>query len=87
MTNEAVSTSGDTEQFVEIGGTRYSHVVNPRTGIGLTSRIAVTVVAPKGVLSDALATALSVMGPDEGSSLIARHFPRAEAQFRYVGEP
>lgn len=83
LAGAAASTSGDTQQFVEIGGTRYSHVVDPRTGIGLTDRIAVTVVAPNGMLSDALATALSVLGPDEGRRLLAR-YPDVEATFRYV---
>ncbi|HEY7116680.1 MAG TPA: FAD:protein FMN transferase, partial [Tepidisphaeraceae bacterium] len=52
--NGAISTSGDTEQFVEIGGKRYSHVVDPHTGIGLTTRAMSTVVAPKGIWSDGL---------------------------------
>lgn len=54
LSNEAISSSGDTEQFVEIGGKRYSHIVDPKTGLGLTSRIAVTVVAPAGWVSDGL---------------------------------
>lgn len=83
LANKALSTSGDTQQFVDIGGKRYSHVVDPRTGVGLTSRVAVTVIAPKGVLSDALATALSVMGSDDGLRMIAQHFPEMEAYFRY----
>ena len=52
--NCAVSTSGDTQQFVEIGGKHYSHVVDPHTGIGLTTRAMATVVAPKGLWSDPL---------------------------------
>ncbi len=65
----AVSTSGDAEQFVEIGGQRYSHIVNPKTGIGLKGRMSVTVVAPLGILSDSLATAVSVLGPERGLKL------------------
>ncbi|HEU0006371.1 MAG TPA: FAD:protein FMN transferase, partial [Terriglobia bacterium] len=68
--NEAVSTSGEAEQFVEIDGIRYSHIVDPRTGKALTGRRSVTVVATNGTDSDALATAVSVMGPDEGLKLI-----------------
>jgi thiamine biosynthesis lipoprotein len=63
LRNAAVSTSGDAEQFVEIGGVRYSHIVDPRTGIGVTGPSSVTVVAPNGTSSDALATAASVLGP------------------------
>ncbi len=62
----AVSTSGDAEQFVEIGGVRYSHIVDPRTGLGVAGRSSVTVRAPDGTTSDAAATALSVLGPARG---------------------
>jgi thiamine biosynthesis lipoprotein len=62
LSNCAVSTSGDLHQFVEIGGKRYSHIVDPRTGLGLTERIAVSVIAPTATLSDALATACCVKG-------------------------
>jgi thiamine biosynthesis lipoprotein len=65
----AVSTSGDAEQFVEIGGVRYSHIVDPRTGIGVTGRSGVTVVAQDATTSDSLATAISVLGSDEGLRL------------------
>jgi thiamine biosynthesis lipoprotein len=71
--------SGDTEQFVEIGGVRYSHVVDPRTGLGLTSGIAVTVIAPDATTSDALATAASVLGAERGVRLVER-FPGCRAQ-------
>jgi thiamine biosynthesis lipoprotein len=56
----AISTSGDTEQFVEIGGVRYSHVVDPRTGMGVTTRVQASVIAPRGLTTDPLATALCV---------------------------
>ncbi len=69
LSNCAVPTSGDTEQYVEIGGKRYSHIVDPRTGTGLTSRIAVTVIAPDGGLSDSLSTAVSVLGEAQGRKL------------------
>lgn len=70
LTDAAVATSGDTEQFVEIGGKRYSHIVDPRTGIGLTDRAAATVVAPTAALADALASALCVAGPDRAADII-----------------
>lgn len=65
----AVSTSGDAEQHVEIGGRRYSHIVDPRTGIGLAGHCSVTVVAPNATASDSLATAISVFGPERGLKL------------------
>ena len=75
LAHAAISSSGDTAQFVEIGGRRYSHVVDPRTGLGLTNRIAVTVIAPSGLLSDGLATLLGVLGPERGAALVKAHWP------------
>ena len=66
----AVSTSGDAEQFVEIQGVRYSHIVDPRTGFALAGRSSVTVVARDGTTADAAATAISVLGPTEGLKFI-----------------
>ncbi|MBX3411370.1 MAG: FAD:protein FMN transferase [Pirellulales bacterium] len=70
LQHAAVSTSGDAFQFVEIEGRRYSHIVDPRTGIGLTDRMSVTVIAPNGMTSDALATAACVLGLERGFKLI-----------------
>ena len=78
LANVGVATSGDTEQFVEIAGRRYSHIVDPRTGLGLTNRIAVTVIAPDATTADALASAISVLGPEDGLALL-RHFKGASA--------
>ncbi|HEY7314915.1 MAG TPA: FAD:protein FMN transferase [Gemmataceae bacterium] len=66
----AVSTSGDAEQFVEIDGKRYSHIVDPRTGIGLLGRMSVTVVARKGIESDSLTKVAAVLGPEKGVPII-----------------
>ena len=62
LRNVCVSTSGDSEQFVEIGGVRYSHILDPATGIGLRHRSMVTVIAPDGLTADSLDTAISVAG-------------------------
>lgn len=69
LCNEAAATSGDATQFVEIDGVRYSHIVDPKTGLGLTNRVQVTVIAPDGSTADALASAISVLGPDKGIKL------------------
>ena len=69
LKNTAVSTSGDAEQFVEIDGKRYSHIVDPRTGIGVTERLQVTVVTKRGVDSDSIDTAISVLGVERGLKL------------------
>src|SRR5207253_10014235 len=70
LNHAAVSTSGDTEQYVEIDGKRYSHIVDPHTGIGVTRRSSATVVARDGTTADGLDTAVSVLGPEEGLGLI-----------------
>ena len=65
LTNSAVSTSGDLHQFVEVDGKRYSHIIDPKTGLGLTDPIAASVIAPNATLTDALATAACVTGPEQ----------------------
>jgi thiamine biosynthesis lipoprotein len=70
LTNAAVSTSGDAEQYVEIGGKRYSHIVDPKTGLGLVGRMTVTVVAPNGITSDSLTKVVAVLGPEKGFPII-----------------
>ena len=72
LANAAVSTSGHTEQFVEINGVPYSHVVNPRTGIGLTNQFAATIIARRGITTDALSTAATVLGPERSKPLFER---------------
>jgi thiamine biosynthesis lipoprotein len=76
LSNISVGTSGDTEQFLETAGTRYSHIVDPRTGLGLTQRIGVTVIAPSGLEADGLGTTLSVVtaqrGVEAGLALVER---------------
>jgi thiamine biosynthesis lipoprotein len=71
LRNSACSTSGDTFQRVEINGIRYSHIVNPHTGIGLTDHSLVTVLAPDAFITDSLETTISVLGPEAGLKLIA----------------
>lgn len=72
LRNGAVSTSGDQEQGVEIGGRRYSHIVDPVTRKGLESRITVTIVARRGIDADSLATAVSVLGAKRGLAYVER---------------
>ncbi len=70
ISNAAVATSGDAYQFVEIDGVRYSHILDPRTGMGLTASSSVTVIAPDGITADSLASAVSVLGPKQGRVLV-----------------
>lgn len=62
LKNEAVATSGDLYQHVEINGIRYSHIINPLTGMALNTTIQVTTIAKNATEADAFASAFSVMG-------------------------
>ena len=70
LSERAVATSGDTYRYVEIGGQRYSHLIDPRTGLGRTRRLLVTVSAPDCLTADSLASAVSVLGIEKGLALI-----------------
>lgn len=73
LSNAAVSTSGDTQQHLEQGGKRYSHIIDPATNIGLTTGISVTVVSAHGIDADALSTAVSVLGAKRAQALLEKH--------------
>lgn len=79
--NRAISSSGDTEQFVEIDGVRYSHVVDPRTGKALTNRVQVTVIAQNGLTSDPLTKTLCVLQKRDGMKVV-RHYKGTKAYVR-----
>ena len=68
--NAGISTSGDSEQFIEINGVRYSHIVNPLTGLGLTNRIQATVIGPDVTTTDSLDTTVSILGVKRGLALV-----------------
>ncbi len=70
ISNMAVATSGDYEKFVIIGGKRYSHTIDPRTGYPVSGLRSVTILAPNAELADALATPVLVMGRMVGLHLI-----------------
>jgi FAD:protein FMN transferase len=72
LQNQAVATSGNMYQFVEIEGKKYSHIVNPHTGLGLTHQRNVTVIAPDGAMADWLATACSVLSVKKALKLIKK---------------
>jgi thiamine biosynthesis lipoprotein len=76
--NCAVSSSGDTEQFVVIDGKRYSHVVDPMTGQGLTKRLQATIIAKDGFTTDPLSTALTLLDERNRYRLLQR-YPKAKA--------
>lgn len=73
LRNRSLATSGDLFQHVEINDVRYSHIVDPHTGYGLTDHGLVTAVGRDGITTDAVATALSVLPTNRGLAL-ARKF-------------
>jgi thiamine biosynthesis lipoprotein len=86
LTNAAVSTAGAAEQHADIAGYRYSHIVNPASGLGLTDDITVTVIARDGLEADGLDTAASVLGADRGMALIESHSGAAGLMMRRTAQ-
>jgi thiamine biosynthesis lipoprotein len=76
-TNKGISTSGDVLQKIEIDGVRYSHIVDPFTGIGMTNHALATVIAPNCTLSDVLATACTILPPETGLALARKYHAEA----------
>jgi len=70
LKNCGCSTSGDLHQFLELDGRRYSHIIDPKTGLGLTTRIACTVIAPDATTSDMWDTAGCILGVARGPSIL-----------------
>ncbi|NYE23233.1 FAD:protein FMN transferase [Pigmentiphaga litoralis] len=70
----AVATSGDYRRYFEVNGERFSHTIDPRTGYPVASRVAsVTVLHPECMVADALATALTVLGEQDGPAWAGRN--------------
>jgi thiamine biosynthesis lipoprotein len=72
LTRAALATSGDVFQRLDIDGKRYSHIVDPHTGLGLTDHSLVTVIARDCITADCLSTAVSVLGPQKGLKLVEK---------------
>jgi len=72
MKETAMATSGGKFQFVEIAGVRYTHIIDPTTGYGMTELQTVYLTAPTAMEADALATAVFVLGKEKGMALIAK---------------
>ena len=73
LSGRAMATSGDYRNFIELGGKRYTHVIDPRNGYPVANGVvSATVLAENCTLADGLATALMVMGPGEGLALVNR---------------
>jgi thiamine biosynthesis lipoprotein len=80
LKNTAMATSGGRFQFVEIDGVRYAHIVDPKTGFGMTGLETVHVTAPTAMEADALATAVIILGKEKGKALIDT-LPKVLAEF------
>lgn len=77
VTDMAVATSGNYEKYVTINGKRYSHTINPKTGLPVTGIKSVTIIAPNAEIADAMATPVAIMGIKAGLNMID--------QIRYMG--
>jgi thiamine biosynthesis lipoprotein len=73
LSNCSVATSGDVYQFIEYKGVKYSHIINPLTGYGVTNLRNVTIVAKTGATADWLATACSILPIKEAKQLAISH--------------
>lgn len=70
VSNCAIATSGDRYQRLMVDGVRYSHIVNPWTGLGLTDHSLVTVVAESALEAEALSKVVAVLGPERGLEIV-----------------
>lgn len=94
LTDAALATSGDYRNWIELDGERFSHTIDPRTGQPVSHTLAsVSVVAPSCAEADAWATALTVLGPEEGMAiatqegLAALFLVRGDAGFTQTASP
>ena len=86
ITNQSICTSGSYRKFVEENGVKYSHEINPKTGYATHHNLlSVTVVTPNCTFADAVATAIMVMGLEEGKKFVENH-KEIEAYFIYSDE-
>jgi thiamine biosynthesis lipoprotein len=70
LTDSSVATSGSYEKYAVIKGKKYSHTIDPKTGLPVTGIKSVTIISPSAELSDAMATPVTVMGIKVGLDLI-----------------
>lgn len=72
VTDAGAATSGNYERFFEIDGTKYCHIMDPRTGWPVPNMLSATVIADTAMAADALSTAVFVLGEEKGMNLIER---------------
>ena len=70
VTDMAMATSGNYEKYIIVDGKRYSHTINPRTGLPVTGIKSVTILCPNAEIADAMATPVMIMGIRAGLDMI-----------------
>lgn len=70
ITNTSVATSGNYEKFIIVNGKKYSHTIDPKTGLPVTGIKSVTIISPNAEIADAMATPVMVMGIKVGLDMI-----------------
>lgn len=70
VTDMALATSGNYEKYIVIDGKKYSHTINPRTGLPVTGIKSVTIICPNAEIADAMATPVMIMGVSAGLDMI-----------------
>jgi len=70
ITNTSVATSGNYEKFIMIDGKKYSHTIDPKTGLPITGIKSVTIICPNAEIADAMATPVMIMGIKPGLNMI-----------------
>ena len=70
ISNTAIATSGNYEKYVIIGGKKYSHTINPKTGLPVTGIKSVTIICPNAEIADAMATPVTIMGARAGLDMV-----------------
>ena len=73
LANKAIASSGNTYKFLEVDGVKYSHIIHPKTGLGLTHNDILNVEAPTCALADALASTVSVLSPKKGNRFLKKY--------------
>jgi thiamine biosynthesis lipoprotein len=70
ITDMAIATSGNYEKYIIINGKKYSHTIDPKTGLPVTGIKSVTIISPNAEIADAMATPVTIMGIKAGIDMI-----------------
>lgn len=70
ISNMAIATSGNYEKYIVVDGKKYSHTINPKTGLPITGIKSVTIICPNAEIADAMATPVTIMGVKAGLNLV-----------------